>query len=289
MKKKALMRFSLTLIVAVSAWTNSLGQQPAVVREITPPATITATQTPTGPGQAAQIQQQWPPYYDYPYGSETMKNRTLSVEEAVTLALDYAASFRQVQFDEQIAGEDVKQARGALLPQINMPLTYWGTTPSTVRQPGDPLTFSYVASSAINESIGWLSVGGTIDIAGKLRAELHRSRALLAAAHAGTMAARRNLVLAAIDAYYGLALARQRRRLDDEALALAEGFLSSLLEQQKLGTAPVSSILPRWNSGPRLNATFTRASSFADLLESSSPRPGSSNVRLSIVMETDPW
>jgi len=243
LKKNALMRFSLTLIVAVSAWTNSLGQQPAVVREITPPATITATQTPTGPGQAAQIQQQWPPYYDYPYGSETMKNRTLSVEEAVTLALDYAASFRQVQFDEQIASEDVKQARGALLPQINMPLTYWGTTPSTVRQPGDPLTFSYVASSAINESIGWLSVGGTIDIAGKLRAELHRSRALLAAAHAGTMAARRNLVLAAIDAYYGLALARQRRRLGDEALALAEGFLSSLLEQQKLGTAEETDIL----------------------------------------------
>jgi outer membrane protein TolC len=234
LKKNALIRFSLTLIVAISAGTSSVGQQPA---------TALATPTPTGPSQAGQVQQQLPPYYDYPYGSTTMKNRTLSVEQSVTLALENAASLRLAQFDEQSAGEDVKQARAGLLPQINMPLTYWGTTPSLVRQPGDPLTFSFVASSAINESIGWLSVTGTIDIAGKLRAELHRSRALLAAAHAGTVAARRNLVLATIDAYYGLALARQRRRLADEALALAEGFLSSLQEQQKSGAAEETDVL----------------------------------------------
>ncbi|MGZ8845432.1 MAG: TolC family protein [Pyrinomonadaceae bacterium] len=243
MKNNGLIRFSLTLIVAILAGTNSMGQQPTVLRESTPPATATATQTPTGPGQAGQVQQQLPPYYDYPYGSTTMKNRTLSVEQAVTLALDNAASFRQAQFEEQSASEDVKQARTGLLPQFSMPLTYWGTTPSMVRQPGDPLIASYVASSAINESIGSLSVSGTIDVAGKLRAELQRSRALLAAAHAGTMAARRNLVLATIDTYYGLALTRQRRRLADEALALAEGFLSSLEEQQKLGAVEETDIL----------------------------------------------
>jgi outer membrane protein len=243
LKKHGLIRCSLTLIVAISAGTNSVGQQPTVVRESTPPATASATQSPTGPGQAGQLQQQPPPYYDYPYGSATTKNRTLSVEQAVTLALDNAASFRQAQFDEQSASEDVKQARAGLLPQFNMPLTYWGTTPSMVRQPGDPLIASYVASSAINESVGWLNTTGTIDIAGKLRAELNRARALLTAAHAGTMAARRNLVLATIDTYYDLALTRQRRRLADEALALAEGFLSSLEEQQKLGAAEETDVL----------------------------------------------
>jgi outer membrane protein len=243
LKKSKLIRFPPTLIFALSAVINSMGQQPNVTRESTPPATTTATQTPIRPGQAGQVQQQPPPYYDYPYGSTTMKNRTLSVDQAVTLALDNAASFRQAQFDEQSAGEDVKQARAGLLPQFNMPLTYWGTTPSMVRQPGDPLIASYVAASAINESVGGLSVSGTIDVAGKLRAELQRSRALLAAAHAGTMAARRNLVLATIDTYYGLALARQRRRLADEALALAEGFLSSLEEQQKLGAVEETDVL----------------------------------------------
>jgi len=232
------------LIFVVSAVINSMGQQPNVVRENTP-AMTTATQTPTGPGQAGQIQQPPPPspYYDYPYGSATTTTRTLSVEQAVTLALDYAASFRQAQFDEQSASEDVKQARAGLLPQFNVPLTYWGTTPSMVREPGDPLIASFVASSAINESLGSLAVNGTIDVAGKLRAELQRSRALLGAAHAGTMVARRNLVLATIDAYYGLALARQRRRLADEALAMAEGFLSSLEEQQKLGATEETDVL----------------------------------------------
>jgi outer membrane protein TolC len=243
LKKNALMRFSLTLIVAISAGTNSLGQQPAVVRESTPPAIIPATQTPTGPGQAGQIQQQLPPYNDYPYGSTTTKNRTLSAEQAVALALDNATSLRAAEFDEQIAAEDVKQARAGLLPQINMPLTYWGTTPSTIRQPGDPLTFSFAASSAINESLGFLSVNGTIDIAGKLRADLKRSRALLAAGHAGTLAARRSLVIATIDAYFGLALTRQRRRLADEALALAEGLASVTEEQQKRGAASETDVL----------------------------------------------
>jgi len=99
------------------------------------------------------------------------------------------------------------------------------------------MSLKSVASSAINESIGWLSTTGTIDIAGKLRAQLQGSRALLTAAHAGTMAARRNLVLATIDAYYGLALTRQKRRLADEAPALAEGFASVTEEQQKRGAA----------------------------------------------------
>jgi outer membrane protein TolC len=227
-----------------------------------------ATQTPTGPSQG---QQQLPPYYDYPYGSTTMKNRTLSVEQAVTLALDNATSLRQAQFDEQIAGEDVKQARAGLLPQVNMPLTYWGTTPSTIRQPGDPLTFSFAAASAINESIGFLSVNGTIDIAGKLRAELQRSRALLAAAHAGTMTARRSLVIATIDAYYSLALTRQRRRLADEALALGEGLASVTEEQQKRGAASETDVL-RTRSAARSRRDEFAQAQFAESLAMSQLR-----------------
>jgi outer membrane protein TolC len=219
-----------------------MGQQPTLVREATPPATNSATQQ-AGPSQGGQLPGQPPPYYDYAYGSETTASRTLSVEQAVALALDNAASLRQAQFDEQSANEDVKQARAALLPQFNLPFTYWGTTPSMIRQPGDPLVFSFVSSSAINESVGVLSTTGTIDIAGRLRAAVHRSRALLAAAHAGTMAARRTLVLATIDAYYGLVLTRQRRRLADEALALAEGFVSVTEDQRKRGAAEETDVL----------------------------------------------
>ena len=247
MKKNALIRLSLTLIVAISVATNSMGQQTAVVRENPLPATVASGESQAGANPSGQVQQPQPgllpPYYAYPYGSETTASRMLSAEQAVALALRNAVSLRQAQFDEQSANEDVKQARTALLPQFNLPLTYWGTTPSTVRQPGDPLTFSFVSSSAINESIGLMSMTGTIDIAGRLRATLHRSRALLEAAHAGTLTARRNLVVATIDAYYGLVLTRQRRRLADEALALAEGFVAVTEEQQKRGAGEETDVL----------------------------------------------
>lgn len=243
MNQHGLIRCSLTLIIAISAVINSVGQQPTVERGATPAATNSATQSPGGPGQGGQVPQSVPPYYDYAYGSETTQSRTLTVEQAVALALENAASLRQAQFDEQSAGEDVKQAKAALLPQFNLPLTYWGTTPSTIRQPGDPLVFSFVSSSAINESVGVLSTTGTIDIAGRLRAIVHKSRALLAAAHAGTMAARRTLVLATIDAYYGLVLTRQRRRLADEALSLAEGFVGVTEDQRKHGAAEEGDVL----------------------------------------------
>ncbi len=200
-------------------------------------------QQPTQPAPGSRQTDQPPPYYDYPYGSETRNSRTLSVQEAVALALDHAAALRQAQFDELSATEDVKQARAALLPQFNVPLTYWGTTPSTVRNPGDPLTFSFVSSSAINETVGTLSVTGTIDVAGRLRAQMARSRALLEAAHAGTQIARRNLALATIDAYYGLVLARQRRRLADEALALAESFAAVTEEQHARGSIEETDVL----------------------------------------------
>ena len=254
MKKNTRIHLSLTLFVAISAAYNSMGQQPTVVRENPRPTTVAPGESQSVTNPSIQVQQpqqgMLPPYYDYPYGSETRASRMLSAEQAVELALGNAVSLRQAQFEEQIAGEDIKQARVAMLPEFNMPLTYWGTTPSTVRQPGEPLTFSYVSSSAINESIGLMSVTGTIDIAGRLRAGLHRSRALLEAAHAGTLTARRNLVIATIDAYYGLVLARQQRRLADEALALAESFAYVTEEQLKRGESQETDVL-RARSGAR--------------------------------------
>ncbi len=244
MKKKTLIRLALALVTASSVVSNAMGQQGSLTRQPTNASQIDSS---SGQGLSGAQQQRQPgmppPYYDYSYGSETTSSRTLSVEQAVNLALDNAASLRQAQFDELSAGEDVKLARTALFPQFNLPLTYTGNTPSTVRQPGDPLTFSFISSTTINESTGLLKTTGTIDVSGGLTAVVRRSRALLAAAHAGTLVARRNLVLATIDAYYGLVLARQRRRLADEALALAESFVTVTEEQLKRGAGEDSDVL----------------------------------------------
>ena len=178
-----------------------------------------------------------PPYYEYPYGSATTRLRLLTVEEAVGLALANASAYQQAQLNEQSAREDVRQARAAFLPQFGVPLGYTGTTPSRVRLPDEPLTFSFVSASAINETTAFVNATGPIDLSGRLRASLRRSRALLSAAHAGTQVARRDLALATYDAYYGLVLARQKRRLADETLALAEAFLNVALRLRERGAA----------------------------------------------------
>ncbi|MFL6208290.1 MAG: TolC family protein [Pyrinomonadaceae bacterium] len=189
-----------------------------------------SAQQPTGasPQSSAPVQAEpaLPPYYDYPYGSETTTRRTLTVDDAVALALANASVYQQALLDERSAREDVRQARTAFLPQFSAPLSYIGTTPSQVHVPGDPLIFSFASAIAINETTAFLNATGPIDLSGRLRASLRRSRALLGAARAGTQVARRELVLATVDAYYGLVLARQRRRLADETLALAEGFVN---------------------------------------------------------------
>jgi outer membrane protein TolC len=163
-----------------------------------------------------------PPYYSYGYGPETTEHRTISVEEAIDLSLRAASTYRQAQLDERSAAEDVTQARAALYPQVGAQLGYIGTTPAGGLAPTDPVVPSFAPANGVHETSALLTVTGTIDLFGRLRAPLRRSRELLAAAHAGGEAARRDLVLATVDAYYGLALARQKRRIADETLALAE-------------------------------------------------------------------
>jgi outer membrane protein TolC len=218
------------------------GQQPSATQPQQPAAQPGRTQQPQAPRPERDTQQtpsksgadaqteasetdSPSPYYDYPFGSRTTSRRTLSLDEAVSLALSNASAYKQSQFEEAIAREDVKQARAAFFPEITMPLTYFGTTTSRVRAEDEPLTYSYVSSSAINETIALVNASGEIDLSGRLRASLRRSRHLLAAARAGAQVARRELVLATVDAYYALALARQKRRLADETLGLSEGFV----------------------------------------------------------------
>ncbi len=78
-----------------------------------------------------------PPYYSYAYGPETTEHRSLTVEQAIALALQTASSYRQAQFDERLAAEDVTQARAALLPTLAAQIGYVGTTPAGGLPPGE--------------------------------------------------------------------------------------------------------------------------------------------------------
>ena len=136
----------------------------------------------------------------------------VSLDEVLRLANAQVSGLRQAQLNERVAEEDVRQARAAFLPKVTVPLDYTYTSPALGLPPGEPRVQSYIANNAISEYQALVNVAGDIDISGRLRATLAKNRALLEAARAGTEVAQRALRQAAIEAYYGLALAAAERR-----------------------------------------------------------------------------
>lgn len=148
----------------------------------------------------------------------------LSLDDALRLANAQASTYQTAAINERIAAEDVRQARAAFLPKVTTPLSYIYTSPALGLPPGEPRQPSFISADAIGVTDAVMNVSGDFDIAGRLRASLARSRALMAAAHAGTEAAKRALAQAVIEAYYGLALASAQRSAAIGNLAAAEEF-----------------------------------------------------------------
>ncbi len=148
----------------------------------------------------------------------------LTLDEALQLAKAQASTYQSAILSEQIASEDVKQARAALLPKVSAPLSYVYTSPAAGLNPNEPRTQSFIANNSISEYEAFVNVSGDFDIAGKLRATLAKDRALLAAAHAGTEVARRALAQAVTETYYELALATAQRRAAEGNLSASEEF-----------------------------------------------------------------
>lgn len=149
----------------------------------------------------------------------------LTRDEAVRLALSQASSFQAARYAELIAAEDVQQARAAFLPKLGVPsiVTYNSPalrpgTPAMPRAPG------FIASNAVAEYQALAGASGELDLAGRLRASLRRSVALLEAARAGTEIARRTLIQAVDDSYFGLALATAKRGSAELSLNAANEF-----------------------------------------------------------------
>lgn len=164
-------------------------------------------------------------------GTAVAQPTLLTLDEALRLAGALASNFQQAGLNEQIAAEDVRQARVAFLPRVSSPLGYLYTSPALGLPPGTPRAQSFIANNAIGEYQAYVNIAGDFDIAGRLRATLAKNRALLEAAHAGTEVARRALAQAVIEAYYGLALATAQRGAAEQNLLAAAEFerITSLL------------------------------------------------------------
>lgn len=182
-------------------------------------------QTPrTGPISSTQSSSQF-----NPQGSA--QTRVLTLDEVLRLAQATASTYEQAKFTERVAEEDVKQAHAAFFPRIASQPTFIYTSPSTTAL--TPRTFSFIGANAITEYQVTAGAEGELDLSGRLRATLRRNQALVQAAHAGTEVERRNLLLATVENYYGLAVSAARRNAAELNLAAATEFenITVLLEQ----------------------------------------------------------
>ena len=100
----------------------------------------------------------------------------ITVQEAVDLALKQASAFRASQINEQIAEQDVRQAQAAFFPKVAALPNLIYTSPSLAG--GNPRPPSFLGANAITEYQAILNAAGEIDLSGRLRAALNRSRAL---------------------------------------------------------------------------------------------------------------
>jgi outer membrane protein TolC len=170
----------------------------------------------------------------------------MTVQSATQAALQQATAYQQAVIDEQTAALDLTQARGALLPRVRSASTVTFNKPL---HPGSPDP-SFIAANAVREYQELVGVEGSLDFG--MRAAIARSRALLAAAHAGTEVARRALVRGVREAYFGLGLATAKRRSAEETLAAAEEFERVTTLQHNAGElAEVDAIRARLQTAQR--------------------------------------
>lgn len=156
----------------------------------------------------------------------------LSIENASRLALQQASAYQQALADEHIAALDVTQAQAAARPKIR------NLTTVTLNEPLMPHSSNpaFIAQNATREYQSLIGAEGSLDFG--VRAAIRRSREMLAAAHAGTEVARRELLRGLRETYFGLALAGARRRSAEESLAAAQEFERVTALRQKGGEVP---------------------------------------------------
>lgn len=176
--------------------------------------------------------------------------RPVSLNEAIDLALKQASAYTTAQLNQQIAAEDVRQARAAFLPKVTAPLSFIYTSPSLAET--SPRPPSFIAANAVSEYQALVTAAGEIDTSGRLRAELRRTQALVESARAGGEVARRDLIQSVVEAYYNFALATTKRRGAEANLQSVIGFENKTRLQLEAGeVAPVDLVRARLQTASR--------------------------------------
>jgi len=143
---------------------------------------------------------------------------TLTLQDALTRARANSVQFQAALTDQGIAHEDKVQARAGLLPSVNFNNEFIYTQPN-----GTP-SGVFIANNTVHE---YLSQGDVHQVIGYTNyADYRRARALEAVARAKAEVAKRGLVVAVVQGYYGLIAAQRKYANVQQAATEAQQFLA---------------------------------------------------------------
>lgn len=150
--------------------------------------------------------------------SSTQAPLTLTLQDALTRARANSVQFQAALTDQGIAHEDKVQARAGLLPSVNFNNEFIYTQPN-----GTP-SGVFIANNTVHE---YLSQGDVHQVIGYTNyADYRRARALEAVARAKAEVAKRGLVVAVVQGYYGLIAAQRKYANVQQAATEAQQFLA---------------------------------------------------------------
>ena len=151
-------------------------------------------------------------------GSSAQAPLTLTLQDALTRARGNSVQFQAALTDQGVAREDKVQARAALLPSLTYNNQFLYTEPN-----GTP-SGVFVANNSVHEYLSQANIHQVLGYTSY--ADFRRARALEAVARARAEVAKRGLVVAVVQGYYGLIAAQRKYSNVQQAAAEAKQFLS---------------------------------------------------------------
>ncbi len=150
--------------------------------------------------------------------SSTQAPLTLTLQDALNRARANSVQFQAAVTDQGIAHEDKVQARAGLLPSVNFNNQFIYTEPN-----GSP-SGVFIANNTVHE---YLSQGDIHQVIGLTSyTDYRKAKALEAVARAKVEVAKRGLVVAVVQGYYGLIAAQRKYANVQQAASEAQQFLS---------------------------------------------------------------
>jgi outer membrane protein TolC len=159
----------------------------------------------------------------------------LTLDDALVRARQNSPQFQAALAEAQIAHEDTKQAKDALLPTItynNEMLYTQGNGSGSVR---------YIANNAVHEYISQGNVHEVLSVAGIH--EVRRASAAAALARARSEIASRGLVVTVVQSYFGVLAAQSKANLAQKADDEGEQFLKLTQNLERGGEVAHSDVI----------------------------------------------